>query len=192
MEVSDQELIRRVTKGGDRHAYSQLVRRYQSPLRYSLQRWCHGDFSLAEDLAQEAFIKAYQALPGFRSEARFSTWLYKIAYNVMLSHQRKKRLDTLCSEEEVERASVSSVEKTSNQVTGMEGVDANRDVAAALAQLSDGQQQAIHLCLQRGFSHQETAEIMNIPLGSVKTHVLRGKKKLQALLKSWQNGVVND
>ncbi|MEJ2418511.1 MAG: sigma-70 family RNA polymerase sigma factor [Exilibacterium sp.] len=192
MEVSDQELIRRVTKGGDRHAYSQLVRRYQSPLRYSLQRWCHGDFSLAEDLAQEAFIKAYQALPGFRREARFSTWLYKIAYNVMLSHQRKKRLDTLCSEEEVERASVSSVEKTSNQVTGMEGVDANRDVAAALAQLSDGQQQAIHLCLQRGFSHQETAEIMNIPLGSVKTHVLRGKKKLQALLKSWQNGVVND
>ncbi len=192
MEVSDQELIRRVTKGGDRHAYSQLVRRYQSPLRYSLQRWCHGDFSLAEDLAQEAFIKAYQALPGFRSEARFSTWLYKIAYNVMLSHQRKKRLDTLCSEEEVERASVSSVEKTSNQMTGMEGVDANRDVAAALAQLSDGQQQAIHLCLQRGFSHQETAEIMNIPLGSVKTHVLRGKKKLQALLKSWQNGVVND
>ncbi len=192
MEVSDQELIRRVTKGGDRHAYSQLVRRYQSPLRYSLQRWCHGDFSLAEDLAQEAFIKAYQALPGFRREARFSTWLYKIAYNVMLSHQRKKRLDTLCSEEEVERASVSSVEKTSNQMTGMAGVDANRDVAAALAQLSDGQQQAIHLCLQRGFSHQETAEIMNIPLGSVKTHVLRGKKKLQALLKSWQNGVVND
>ena len=177
MALSDRDLVNRARRHGDRYAYSQLVRRYQSQLRNSLRGWCHGDHALAEDLAQETFIKAYKALPGFREEAQFSTWLYRIAYNVMASHWRRAAPDNDRSDRQPEPPATAL------------NADASRDLENALASLSEPQQVAIHLCLQRGFSHREAAAIMNIPLGSVKTHVLRGKQKLQALLAPWQETI---
>ncbi len=182
MQMNEQALIQRVVKRGDQHAYSQLVRQYQSQVRQSLRQWCKGDHALADDLAQETFIKAYRALQSFRGDSKFSTWLYRIAYNVMVSYFRKHK----------PMADESAIESEQQHLSqDMQAVDAKRDIQAAMAQLSEDQQRSIHLCLERGFSHQEAADIMNIPLGTVKTNVLRGKQRLQSLLSSWQGEVSN-
>jgi len=176
MSISDQELIARVVAKKDQHAFSQLVLRYQSQLRNWGRRLCDGDPHLADDLAQETFIKAYAALGAFRAEAKFSTWLYRIAFNIAANRWRTKKIQwcELDDNEDVEA-----------EFCELKQFDAKRDVEAAMHQLSAAQQLAIRLCFEDGFSHDEAASIMGIPLGTLKTHVNRGKQKLQALLASW-------
>ncbi|GAA5442300.1 ECF RNA polymerase sigma-E factor [Microbulbifer sp. NBRC 101763] len=183
MDLNDEDLIRRTVEDGDQRAYAQLVRRYQSQLRFSLRQLCDGDQGLADDMAQEAFIKAYKALPAFRGDARFSTWLYRIAYNLVMSHKRKNAPDV--DQEAVDRAQAEETVEESQQL-GMA-----RDLNSAMSSLSDAQRQAIHLCMQRGFSHEEAASIMKLPLGTVKSHVNRARAKLRSLLQPWREEVVN-
>jgi len=85
--VSDGQLIARVVVSDDRHAFSELVRRHQSSVRATLRKLAGGNAALADDLAQEAFLLAYRNLKSFRQDAKFSTWLYRIAYNVCLSRR---------------------------------------------------------------------------------------------------------
>lgn len=176
MSISDAELIARVIHKKDQYAFSQLVLRYQSQLRLWARRLCDGDTHLADDLAQETFIKAYGALSAFRAEAKFSTWLYRIAFNIAANRWRSKKMQW-CNLEDNEELVAEQCELTQ--------FDAKRDVEAAMLQLSAAQQLAIRLCYDDGFSHEEVASIMGVPLGTVKTHVLRGKKKLQMLLSAW-------
>src|SRR5260221_5648201 len=89
--VTDAQLIARVVVQDDRHAFSELVRRYQSIIRATLRRLTAGNHALADDLAQETFLLAYRNLKSFRQEARFSTWLYRIATNVFLADARKRK-----------------------------------------------------------------------------------------------------
>src|SRR5690606_18144903 len=112
----------------------------------------------------------------------FSTWLYRIAYNIAASRWRTKKLDLCDLDEQQEQAS---------EVCEAQQFAAKKDVAAALQQLSSPQQLAIRLCFEDGFSHDEAAEIMGVPLGTLKTHVARGKQKLQSLLSSWHPAVDN-
>lgn len=180
MSMSDQELIARVVKRGDQHAFAQLVLRYQSQLRIWARRLCNGDTHMADDLAQETFIKAYAALGSFRAEARFSTWLYRIAFNVAANRWRSKKIEwcELDDNEDLEADQCS-----------LQQFHAQKDVEAAMQTLSAGQQMAIRLCYEDGFSHEEAASIMGVPLGTVKTHIARGKQKLQILLVSWQDAL---
>lgn len=175
--VPDQELIKRVIEVRDQHAFSQLVLRYQSALRVWSRRLCDGDAALADDLAQETFIKAWVALKGFRAESKFSTWLYRIAFNTAANRWRSKKpewcsLDEVYDEPPIENCEIRSFAS-------------HRDVGQALMQLSTAQQLAIRLCFDDGFSHEEAAEIMNLPLGTLKAHIARGKQKLQKLLQDW-------
>src|SRR5258708_40236441 len=89
--VSDTQLIARVVVSDDRHAFSELVRRHQSSVRATLRKLTGGNTALADDLAQEPFLLAYRNLKSFRQEARFSTWLYRIAYNAFLADTRKMK-----------------------------------------------------------------------------------------------------
>jgi len=91
MHHTDQVLIDSVVKEDSHLAFAELVKRYQSPLRYSLRQLTGWNEALADDLAQETFIKAYKALPGYQGKAKFSSWLYRIAYNEMISHFRVAR-----------------------------------------------------------------------------------------------------
>lgn len=176
MSVPDQELIARVIAKKDQHAFSQLVLRYQSQLRIWARRLCDGDVHLADDLAQETFIKAYAALSAFRAESKFSTWLYRIAFNIAANRWRSKKIQW-CELDDNEEIEAEQCE--------LKQFDAKRDVEAAMLQLSAAQQLAIRLCFEDGFSHEEAASIMGVPLGTLKTHVARGKQKLQSLLSSW-------
>src|SRR5512140_1976163 len=94
-DVTDAELIARVVVQDDRHAFAELVRRHQSPVRATLRRLTAGDHALADDLAQETFMLAYRNLKSFRQEARFSTWLFRIATNAFLAEARKRKEELL-------------------------------------------------------------------------------------------------
>ena len=177
MSPSDEELVRHAAGSDGRHAFSMLVARHQSDVRNTLRRLTRGDHALADDLAQESFVKAWRSIGEFRGEASFRTWMYRIAYRSFLSEIRRNEPPT---EEIAEHHLV--------------GHDAHEDRAfmqdfdAAMAQLSSAQRDAIHFALQRGFSHPEIAAIMELPIGTVKTHILRGRAKLQELLGHWQEG----
>src|SRR5438045_5565259 len=93
--LTDAELIARVVVRDDRHAFSELVRRHQSAVRTTLRRLTVGNHALADDLAQDTFMLAYRNLRSFRQEARFSTWLYRIATNAFLADARKRKEELL-------------------------------------------------------------------------------------------------
>lgn len=177
MDIPDQDLVARVQQTGDEHAFAALVRKYQSQVRSWARRLCNGDESLADDLSQEAFLKAYMALPAFRGDAKFSVWLYRIVFNVAASKWRKKKLDWCNIDDQVDLAS---------EHCELQKFAADKDIAQAMMLLSEAQRIAIHLCFDEGFSHGEAASVMGVPLGTLKTHVNRAKAKLKTHLASWE------
>src|ERR1043166_3753674 len=105
--ISDAQLIARVLVQDDRHAFGELVRRHQSAVRASLRKLTAGNHALADDLAQETFLLAYRNLKSFRQEAKFSTWLYRIAYNAFLADLRKTRELPLPDDEDADDVTAS-------------------------------------------------------------------------------------
>jgi RNA polymerase sigma factor (sigma-70 family) len=168
---SDQALIARVVARDDRNAFGELVRRYQSDLRALLRRLTAGDLLLADDLAQETFIKAYRNLARFEGSAKFSTWLYRIAYNTFVSNTRRSR--TLGTEEFIEEAGEMVHEDNTGEM------HARHDLNKAMHVLTLAERAALVLCYGRGLTHDEAAQVLKCPLGTVKTNVLRGKAKLR-------------
>jgi RNA polymerase sigma factor (sigma-70 family) len=176
MDVSDAELIAKVLLDDDRHAFA-LVRRHQSTVRGLLRRLTDGNEALADDLAQETFIKSYQALKTFRGGAKFSTWLHRITYNAFISHVRGRKT-------EVEYDDYAATEPGHREET--QNINLAHDLRQAMRELNESERSAIQLCCQCGFSHEETAQILRQPLGTIKTNVLRGKEKLRQRLAAWQ------
>ena len=108
--ISDAQLIARVVVTDDRHAFGELVRRHQSAVRATLRKLTSGNAALADDLAQETFLLAYRNLKSFRQEAKFSTWLYRIAYNVFLGDARKTKESQLPEDMNIDEISLAASE----------------------------------------------------------------------------------
>ncbi|MFT5133262.1 MAG: RNA polymerase sigma factor (sigma-70 family) [Gammaproteobacteria bacterium] len=178
MDLDDQTLINRVLEAGEEHAFTALVKRYQSQLRYSLRQLTAWDEALADDLAQETFIKVYKSLHQYQGNAKFFTWVYRIAYNCFLAHCRSRKLEVPLEQDELP-------EQGFNPETR---ADLHRDFARALEMFLPEQRMALHLAYQREMSHSEIAEIMNCPLGTVKSYISRGHEKLKQQMMSWQSG----
>ena len=174
---TDNDLIGRVLLRDDRNAFAELVRRHQSQLRASLRKMTGGHNELSDDIAQETFILAWRNIKSFRYEAKFSTWLYRIAFNAWQSEVRKKHElamdDTMLPEPE-------PVQPESER-TGV-----RRDVMRAMEALTDGERNAILQCYYNDLSHEEAAYVLGIPLGTVKTNILKAKKKMRAKLTAYQ------
>jgi RNA polymerase sigma factor (sigma-70 family) len=179
--VSDAQLIARVLVQDDRHAFGELVRRHQSAVRASLRRLTSGNHALADDLAQETFLLAYRNLKSFRQEAKFSTWLYRIAYNAFLADMRKTKELQLPDDEGADE--VAADEDTVAPVARAAAL--NVDLQRAMAVLSDAERAAIVQCYHNDLSHEEAALVLGCPVGTVKTHILRAKQKLKARLGAW-------
>jgi RNA polymerase sigma factor (sigma-70 family) len=145
-----------------------------------LRRLTNGNEALADDLAQETFIKSYQALKTFRGGAKFSTWLHRIAYNAFISHVRGRRTEVDYDDYDAYAAA----EPGHREET--QSINLAHDLRQAMRRLSEAECSAIQLCCQCGFSHAEAADILQQPLGTVKTNVARGKQKLRELLIAWQ------
>lgn len=159
---------------GDRSAFAALVQAHQGYLRKLLGRVCRGDQARADDLAQEAFVRAWRALPGFRGEARFRTWLTRLAYSA-LSAERPA----------LPRADEAPAEEASHSDFAP-GADWRIDLDRALAELTEPQRHALLLCYGADLSHAEAARVLGWPLGTVKTQVLRAKARLRARLGAWE------
>ncbi len=172
---SDAELIVAVLERDDRQAFARLVERHQSKVRTVLRRLTKGDHALADDLAQETFVLAWRNLRHFRFEARFSTWIYRIAFNAWQSEARKKREIAMDIDEDAPLAGSESFEEMPDIVSRM-------DLERAMACLSDGERAAIAACYYADLSHEEASVALGMPLGTVKTHVMRAKAKLKARL----------
>lgn len=172
----DIALIVRTVTDDDRDAFRELVQNHQSRVRGFLRQLTHGDHAWADDLAQETFITAYRSLARFRAESRFSTWLLGIAHNQFRNARRRQR------EVAVADAGHSLADNEPSHTTKTE---LHHDLSEALKHLSPHEQLALHLCYEQGLSHAEAAEILSWPVGTVKTHILRGKERLRTLLAAW-------
>ena len=173
----DQALVTRALLGNEPRAFDQLVRRHQGMVRAQLRRLLHGDDATADDLAQEAFLIAWRKLGQFRSEARFSTWLHRIAYACFLQMRRTKAWAAHHAQDDV-------MEELPVPATAM---DLQLDLARAMRHLSTAEQTVLLHCVQLGLSHEEAAYVLEMPLGTVKTHATRGKAKLKAWLAAWHD-----
>jgi RNA polymerase sigma-70 factor (ECF subfamily) len=173
--LDDAELVTRVLVEDDQHAFAELVRNHQSAVRGLLRQLTRNDLGLADDLSQEAFVRAYRNLSRFRGEAKFSTWLYRIAYNCFREDARKRK--------ELVGIDESQLEAQHDPQTVDPAL--KFDLMHALQQLPLHERSAIVLCCQNGLSHDEAARVLEIPLGTVKTNVLRGREKLKKILSAW-------
>ncbi len=176
MTPADSELIARCILRDETEAFGELVQRHQSAVRRFLRHLARGDEALADDLAQETFIRAHRGLARFRSDCRFETWLLGIAHNQFRNARRRHRGEAPLSEMNREESALPSSERLS---------DLQLDLAAALKHLSADEQLALMLCFQTGLSHSEIASVLGWPLGTVKTNISRGKERLRQYLSAW-------
>ncbi len=174
----DATLVERVVRDGEARVFEILVRRHQALVRAQLRRLLHDDFATADDLAQETFVLAWRKLEQFRGGSRFATWLYRIAYSCFLQHLRGKGGQSSLLLE-LERG------EDESHLIDRGTPELGLDLDAALGRLSANQRVVLMYCVQLGLSHEEVAEVLNMPLGSVKTHVARGRAKMRELLHDW-------
>ena len=186
-EVSDATLIARALVGDDRHAFAELVRRHQSTVRACLRKLTAGNHALADDLSQETFVLAWRNLKSFRQEARFSTWLYRIATNCWLGDARKRKEELLGDRDDAIADEDGSDGRDIDAAHGdhARGASLKLDLERALAVLTEGERAAIVQCYHNDLTHEEAAYVLDCPVGTVKTHVLRGKQKLKVALAAY-------
>ena len=176
MPDPDSNLIARVLVSDDHAAFGELVRHHQSAVRNFLRHLSRGDAALADDLAQETFVRAYRTLRRYQGNSAFLTWLLGIAHNVWRNARRQQRPHVSLDGSEIDASSDGSAQR---------GSELREDLASALKTLSTEEQLALHLGYQQGLSHIEIAELLDWPLGTVKTHLARSKEKLRPLLAVW-------
>ena len=185
----DAPLVERV-KQGDVKAFEMLVVKYQRRIERLIGRMVR-DVDLVPDIAQETFIRAYRALPQFRGESAFYTWLYRIAVNTAKKALGELKRDLLVTESA--RASQDEDDETSaveNELTDGETPEsllASREVAAAVNEavlaLSEDLRQAITLREIEGLSYEEIAEMMNCPIGTVRSRIFRAREAIALRLR---------
>lgn len=160
--------------GGEQQLYAQLVDRYKS-YAYTIAMKITENKSDAEEVAQDAFIKAFHYLKGFNKEAKFSTWLYRIVFNTAISHKRKNR------------QVFSSIEGASGigdeSPEGLEKEDKKRFIQLALNKLNDADRLSIQLFYLKEFSLEEVAEMMGQKMNTTKVRVHRARLRLADELK---------
>ena len=188
-QLTDAQLIARVVVHDDRNAFSELVRRHQSAVRTTLRRLTTGNHALADDLAQETFMLAYRNLKSFRQEAQFSTWLYRIATNAFLADARKRKEELLGDRDQDLAADEDEVGDRPGEGASSDharGASLRMDMDRAPGVLSEAERAAIVQCYRNDLSHEEAAVVLNCPVGTVKTHILRAKAKLKTKLAAWE------
>jgi RNA polymerase sigma-70 factor (ECF subfamily) len=185
----DQVLVERAQEG-DKRAFELLVIKYHRKVGRLLSRMVR-DAAEVEDITQEAFIKAYRALPGFRGESAFYTWLYRIAVNTAKKALGDMKRDPLVSEHSLKSSEdgeeSSRVENELTDGETPEAILASKEIAAAvnaaIEALSEDLRQAITLREIEGLSYEEIAELMNCPIGTVRSRIFRAREAIATRLR---------
>jgi RNA polymerase sigma-70 factor (ECF subfamily) len=173
----DAALIARAVQLNDRAAFGQLMLRHLGLVRAQLRRLTVGDHAWADDLAQEAMLQAWRKLHQFRGGSRFSTWLFRVSYITFLQAARRRKSQALYEDAQAKEADQAHEDSELSSL--------RLDLTGALMQLPEPQRAALVHCYHLGLSNEEAAEVLGIPVGTVKSNVARGKSKLRKLLSAW-------
>lgn len=187
-EDTDQQLVDRVLNG-DKNAFNLLVLRYQHRVSALVGRFIH-DAHEAEDVCQEAFIKAYRALPLFRGDSAFYTWLYRIAVNTAKNYLVSRNRRPPASDVEVEDAELSEVGSILREIENPESKLATAKLKLAIEQaiedLPEDLRTAFTLREFSGLSYEDITEVMDCPVGTVRSRIFRAReaidKKIRELI----------
>lgn len=188
-EASDGQLVERAL-AGDKNAFGLLVSKYQRRIQRLIGRMVR-DTDLVEDIAQETFIRAYRALPNFRGDAQFYTWLYRIAVNSAKKALVELKRDPLVFESSLaSNAEDDETYRPGNELSTSETPEmvlAAKEIAnvvnVALEQLPDDLRQAISLREIEGLSYEEIAGLMNCPIGTVRSRIFRAREAISEKVK---------
>jgi RNA polymerase sigma-70 factor (ECF subfamily) len=180
----DQELVRRTLRG-DKKAFEMIVRKYQQPLLNYVGRMV-GERELALDFTQDVFVKAYASLRSFEPRYKFSTWLYKIASNLVIDHWRKKKLPTFSLSrargEDGEELAVDVPAEEPGVGRTFELAEMRRRVEAALEKLPGPLRELFVWRHINELSYEEMAEIKGLPVGTIKNRVFQAKEMVRRIL----------
>lgn len=175
-QLNDISLVAQVVVFGNSKAFDTLVKKYQSPIRRFFLNLTLGDGALSDDLAQETFIKAYMNIASFKNLSSFSTWLYRIAYNIFYDYIRSRK-----ETEDIEVRDIAG-----DYATNQPDVGRNIDIYESLKVLKGEERTCITLFYMEDISVDKIAGILGCPQGTVKSHLARGRQKLSDYLN--QNG----
>jgi len=178
-----------LAREGRERAFRELIGRYQRPV-FSLIYRIVRDREKAEDLAQDSFIKVLNAIDRYDPQYKFSSWIFKIAHNTALDHLRRREPETLSLDgsphartaAEVEATTITPESTDENPEQYAENRELGGEIEVAIGTLRAEYRTAILLCHVEGRAYEEIAEIMNVPLGTVKTYIHRGRKELMKKL----------
>ena len=191
MVATDEELVAR-SMAGDQDSFNQLVLRWERPI-YALAYRVIGRDEDARDVCQETFLRAFRALPGFKGQAKFSSWLYRIALNLCRDWIRRKKRTPLV--EMPEGVDVGDLAVDQGPVESIEDLVARREMSALVAvgmqRLPEEQRTAIILKEYHGLTFQEIADQLDCPLSTVKTRLYQGLTVLRRRLERQQAEVAS-
>jgi len=172
---SDHDLVAKSLRGNQK-AFRELVERYHSTA-YAVVRGILGDSDDVEDVLQVVYVKVHRGLAGFRGDAKLSTWIYQIARNEAINAAKRRRLDTA----PIEDVHVATPERESPEAA-MHQRQLREELEAGMQRLDENQRLALELRYMGERSYEEIAEIMGVPLGTVKTYIHRGKAELKKVM----------
>lgn len=186
--LTDQEVVA-LARAGKEAAYRELLRRYERPVFSLIYRMVR-DRELAEDLAQESFVKVLNALDSYRPEYKFSSWIFKIANNAAIDQLRRREIQTLSLDgspeartvDEVEATALQAVDRTESPLDELESRELGTAIEQAIAKLRPEYRACILLRHVEGRSYEEIAEALDLPLGTVKTYIHRARHELREYL----------
>lgn len=185
IEQDDVQLVT-ASKNGDQDAFSLLVQCYQRRVFNLVFRMLQ-DYDEASETTQEAFLAAWQGLPSFRGEARFSTWLYRIAYNCALKQLELRKRDKVL-QQALQAEQLLEIEDDRHKDAHIEMLDSQELVQEQLSQLPAKYRIVLVLRHLQDMTYEEMAEVLTMPIGTIKTHLFRARNLLKERILSFERG----
>ncbi len=187
-QATDQEVVLEARLGKER-AYRELIRRYERPVFALIYRMVRNR-EQAEDLSQETFVKVLNAIDSYRPEYKFSSWVFKIANNAAIDHLRRRELSTLSLDGSPHAATPEAIEATALQISDhsespldeVEAKELGGEIEVVISRLRPEYRTCILLRHVEGRSYEEIAEILDLPLGTIKTYIHRARNELRIAL----------
>ena len=185
----DDKTLAAEAAAGRQRAFRELLQRYERPVFSLIYRMVR-DRALAEDLSQETFIRAFRSIGKYNPGYKFSSWIFKIAHNLTIDHLRRKRIDTISLQgsrhaltEDAQARTQPVVESSDERPDAyVENIELGSEIEAAIGRLRPHYRTATLLRHVEGYSYNEIAEIMDLPLGTVKTYIHRARLELKEAL----------